>query len=143
MAPGQAEAWQARWDQHPHGFLSLIAGLPANTNARPEDDGMAVADLSDLFPTRGYAITRPDGSTTHLAGPLLKPLQKGAGQDLIRNNSSTTAKALKGISSSGALAAPYATAPCLASSVPPYNIQGPEQGITGATPSFIDLELGG
>ena len=138
---GQASAWLTLWDHQHQRILSVIAGLPAITNNRKEDDAKAFTELIDLFPNTSYAITRPDGSTTHLTGPLLQPLQQGAGEALIRNNSSTTAKALKGIRSSGPLAAPYATAPCVASSVPLYNKQGPEQEIAGAITSCIAMEL--
>ena len=137
----QASAWLTMWDQQHQRILSVIAGLPAITNARNDDDAGAFTDLIDLFPNTSYAITRPDGSTTTLTGTLLQPLQTKSATDLIKNNTgSTTAKALKGIRSTGPLAAPYATAPCLASSVPLYNKQNADQNIAGAITSCIAME---
>ena len=139
----QASAWLKMWDLQHQRTLTVIAGLTALSNTRTDDDAKAFNDLIDLFPNTSYAITRPDGSTTSFTGSLLQPLEKRLATDLIRNNdsSSTTAKALKGISSTGPLAAPYTTAPCMASSVPLYNKQLPKQSINGAITSCIAMEL--
>jgi len=130
---GQASAWLTLWDHQHQRILSVIAGLPAITNNRKEDDAKALTALIDLFPNTSYAITRPDGSTAHLTGPLLQPLLQGAGEALIRNNSSTTAKALKGIRSGGPLAAPYATAH-LAVSLSAPGLAGPWPELRATAP---------
>lgn len=137
----QASAWLTLWDQQHQRILMVIAGLPAITNAQTDDDAKALAGLIELFPNYSYAITRRDGRTTSLTGDLLQPLQQGTSKALIRNDNSTTAKALKGIRSSGPLAPPYAAAPCVASSVPLYDTQNPEQGVSGAITSCIAMEL--
>ena len=138
----QASAWLTMWDQQHQRNLSMIAGLPAITNARTDDDAGAFTDLVSLFPNTSYAITRPDGSTTSVTGALLEPLQQGTSKALIRNDSSsTTAQALKGIRSSAPLSQPYATAPCLATSVPLYTQGNPEEGVAGAITSCIAMEL--
>jgi len=138
----QASGWLKMVDLQHQRTLTAIAGLTAVSNTRTDDDAKAFNALIDLFPNASYAITRPDGSTTSFSGPLLQPLQKRLARDLIRNNdSSTTAKALKGISSTGPLEAPYATAPCMATSVPIYNKSIPQQSTNGAITSCIAMEL--
>lgn len=138
----QASAWLTMWDQLHQRNLTMIAGLPAITNARSDDDARAFTDLISWFPNTSYAITLPDGSTTILTGPLLEPLQQGESKALIRNDgSSTTAQALKGFRSSAPLSEPYATAPCLATSVPMYTKGNQKKSIAGALTSCIAMEL--
>jgi len=139
----QASVWMKMWDLQHQRTLTVIAGLTSLSNTRTDDDAKAFNDLIDLFPNTSYAITRPDGSTTSFTGSLLQSLEKRLATDLIRNDDdrNITAKALKGISSTGPLAAPYTTAPCMASSVPLYNKQTTKQSINGAITSCIAMEL--
>ncbi len=137
----QASAWLTLWDQQHQRILDVMAQFPAIANLQAGDAAKALGQLDELFPNTSYAITRRDGSTVNVIGGLLQPLEDGQAQPLMRDASSTTAKALKGIRSSAPLRPPYATAPCVASSVPVYGGADSGNSVIGAITSCLAMEL--
>lgn len=142
----QASAWFTLWDQQHQRLLNVMAQSPAVATLQAEDAAEALGRLDELFPSTSYAITQRDGSTLNVIGDLLQPLEDGQAKPLMRDASSTTAQALKGIRSSGPLAPPYAAAPCVASSVPVYSKtdvgnSDASKTVVGAITSCLAMEL--
>ncbi|MFZ9621658.1 MAG: PP2C family protein-serine/threonine phosphatase [Prochlorococcaceae cyanobacterium] len=137
----QASAWLTLWDQQHQRMLNVMAEFPAIANLQAGDAAEALGRLDELFPNTSYAITRRDGSTVNVIGGLLQPLEDGQAQPLMHDANSTTAKALKGIRSSAPLRPPYASAPCVASSVPVYGRADTSKSVVGAITSCLAMEL--
>ena len=137
----QASAWMTMWDQHHLRTLSVMANVAAFKTAQHDDDIQFIRRLSALFPQFSFAITWPNGNTMQVRGNLLDPLQRIRSEALLRDGSSTMARALQGVASSAAMGPPDVSAPCLASSVPAYDPSSPTKGVVAAITSCLTIDL--
>ena len=137
----QASAWLTFWDEQHLRELELLASYNLIRSFDGNEAGPVIDKAYKYFPSYSYSLFSKYGGMVDSAGPLIMPLNQKELDELAKDEASSYAKALQGISSSAPLLPPFSEVPCLASSVPVF--RSDDQGkneVAGVMSTCLTME---